>query len=166
MRQYWQALTHVQQIMPMLEPRPYQMHSARAFWSLLLPWPQVAVVLYLLTGVAVLVLCIRCWRSKASLQIRYSSLLLATVLVAPHLTVYDLVILAPAFLFLGNWAIEQTSSVVAWLLYASYALFLLGPLVKVTHVPLSVPAMFALLWLCYRAADWRFTPQPATLVTS
>jgi alpha-1,2-mannosyltransferase len=166
MRHYWQALTNVQQVMPLLEPRPYQMHSARAFWSLLLPWPQVAFGLYLLSSVAVLVLCIRCWRSKASLQIRYSSLLLATVLIAPHLTVYDLVILAPAFLLLGDWAIAQTYSIVAWLLYACYALFLLGPVVKVIHLQLSVPAMFVLLWLCYRSADWRFAPQPATLVTS
>lgn len=166
MRQYWEALTHVRQIMPLLEPRPYQMHSARAFWSLLLPWPQIALALYVLTSAAILGLTVRCWRSPVSLEIRYAALLLATVLVAPHLTVYDLVILAPAFLFLGDWAILRSSNLAGWLLYACYALFLLGPLVKVTHLQLSVPAMFALIWICLRSADWRFTPHPATLVTS
>lgn len=166
MRQYWEALLHVRQIVPLLEPRPYQMHSARAFWSLLLCWPRVAFSLYLLTGAVVLVLTVLCWRSSPSLQVRYSALLLATVLVAPHLTVYDLVILAPAFLFLGEWTMAHPSSTMGWLLYACYFLFLLGPLVKLTHLQLSVPAMFALLWICYRSANWRFAPHPATLVTS
>ena len=37
----------------------------------------------------------------------YSALLLSTVLLAPHLTVYDLVILAPAFLLLSDWLVTQ-----------------------------------------------------------
>jgi hypothetical protein len=111
---------------------------------------------------AVLALAGQLWRREISLQIRYAALLLATVLIAPHLTVYDLVILAPAFLFLGNSISRETD----WLLYASYALFLLGPLTKFTHLQLSVPAMFALLWICYRHSNWRIAPPPATLVTS
>ena len=167
MRQYWQALSQLQQVMPLLEPRPYQMHSARAFWDLLLASPRLAFSFYLASSLVVLVLAVRCWRREASLQIRYSVLLVATVLVAPHLTVYDLVILAPAFLFLADWASAQPSRMAGWLLYACYALFLLGPLAKLTHLQLSVPAMFALLWICCRGADCRFLPQPApaTLVT-
>jgi hypothetical protein len=167
MRQYLLALQHVQQVMPLLEPRPYQMHSARAFWELLLPWPPISLGLYLLSSLVVLVLTVRCWRRGAPLQIRYSALLLATALVAPHLTVYDLVILAPAFLFLSDWTITRPPHIVGWLLYACYALFLLGPLVKLTHLQLSVPAMFALLWICYRTGECRFLTQPApvTLVT-
>ena len=163
LRQYWQALAHVQQVMPLLEPRPYQMHSARAFWVLLLPWPNVSLGLYLLSSLVVLVLTVRCWRREASLQLRYSALLLATVLVAPHLTVYDLVILAPAFLFLADWTVTKRVHIVGWILYAGYALFLLGPLVKLTHLQLSVPAMFALLWICYRATDAAFFRSPHPL---
>lgn len=167
MRQYFQALQHVRQVMPLLEPRPYQMHSVRAFWDLLLPWPYVSLVLYLLSSLAILYLTVRCWRSGTSLKICYSALLLATVLVAPHLTVYDLVILAPAFLFLADWTIPTRSPLVGWLLYACYALFLLGPLARLTHLQLSVPAMFALLWICHRAVESGFLPRPApaTLVT-
>ncbi len=167
MQRYWEALRHVRQVMPLLEPRPYQMHSARAFWDLLLPWPGVSLVLYLLSSLVILYLTVRCWRSRASLKIRYSALLIATVLIAPHLTVYDLVILAPAFLFLADWAITSSSSSVSWLLYACYPLFLLGPLVRLTHLQLSVPAMFALLLICHRTAESSFPPQPApaTLVT-
>ncbi len=172
MSAYWRTLAAVQQIMPILEPRPYQMHSARAFWSLLIPWPRTSFGLYLLSAIVVLALATRCWKSSSSLSIRYSALLLATVLVSPHFTVYDLVILAPAFLFLADWLGNNDASPLKhstrWLLYACYPLFLLGPLAQITHLQLSVPAMIWLLWICYRIADCRFSLQatPATLVTS
>jgi len=98
------------------------------------------------------VFAIQCWRSRAPLNLRYSVLLLATVLVAPHLTVYDLVILAPAFLLLGDWAIQTPAHPLApaaqVLLYISYPLFLLGPVSRFTHVQLSVLEMTALVWIC------------------
>jgi hypothetical protein len=144
MRQYFHVIARVQRVMPLLEPRPYQMHSARGFWSLLFPWPSLAFTLYLLTVILIFVLLVKLWRSESSLHIRYAGLLLATVIVAPHLTVYDLVILAPAFLFLADTVLEKTG----WLIYTCYALFLLGPLTKITHIQLSVPVMCALFWIC------------------
>lgn len=168
---YWRTMAEVQRIMPILEPRPYQMHSVRAFWSLLIPWPRISFGLYLLSAIAVLALATVCWKRSSSLSIRYSALLLATVIVSPHLTVYDLVILAPAFLFLGDWLASDESHPLkqsaAWLLYACYPLFLLGPLAQITHLQLSVLAMIWLLWICCRVADCRFPlhATPATLVT-
>ena len=155
MRAYWHALTHVRDVLPLLEPRLYQTHSLRSFWSLLLPWPEPAFVFYVVCALGALALAVRCWRMGASFEIRYSALLLATVLVSPHLTVYDLVILAPTFLFLGDWALKHFDSVprapqlspMALLLYACYPLFLLGPLARLTHLQLSVVAMAALLWI-------------------
>jgi Glycosyltransferase family 87 len=148
MRTYARALLHVRDIMPLLEPRPYQMHSLRAFWSLLLPRPWAAFILYLVSAVAVLGLAVYCWRREQSLNLRFSVLLLATVLVSPHLTVYDLVILAPAFLLLANWAVAPAcahASSLRVLLYVCYPLFLLGPLARYTHLQLSVAAMVGLL---------------------
>ncbi len=151
MRSYVHALLHVGDVLPLLEPRPYRMHSLRAFWSLLLPWPRFAFALYIICSVAVLGIAIRCWKGDLPLGLRYSALLLATVLVSPHLTAYDLVILAPAFLLLADWAVGNpqtwSASAVPWLLYACYFLFLLGPLARYTHLQLSVPAMAALLWM-------------------
>ena len=43
----------------------------------------------------VLWLTIHYWRSQAPAHLRCAALLVATVLVSPHLFVYDLVILAP-----------------------------------------------------------------------
>ena len=154
MREYLSALMNVRDVLPMLEPRPYQMHSLHAFWSLLIPWPPLAFVLYAATAVAVLAVAARCWRGKTSLGLRYSALMLATVLVAPHLTVYDLLILAPALLLLADWAVRNnpTSSVAIMpiLIYLCYPLFLLGPLARLTHLQLSVIAMTGLLFLIDR----------------
>ena len=93
---------------------------------------------------------IACWRGRLPLSVRYSALLLATVLVAPHLTVYDLVILAPAFLFLSDWIVVGSNSAaidyLKPLLYLAFVLPLLGPLVRWTHLQLSVVLMAALLY--------------------
>jgi len=152
MLSYLQALSRIPKVAPLLEPRLYQTHSLRSFWSLLLPWPCVAFAFYVICAIAVLVFAIQCWRSRAPLNLRYSVLLLATVLVAPHLTVYDLVILAPAFLLLGDWSLQTPPHPLAQsvqaLLYISYPLFLLGPVSRFTHVQLSVLVMAALVWIC------------------
>ena len=152
-REYLSALMNVRNVLPMLEPRPYQMHSLRAFWSLLIPRPPLAFILYVATAVAVLAVAARCWRSKIPLGLRYSALMLATVLVAPHLTVYDLVVLAPVFLLMADWALgtgAKSSPFVPILIYLCYPLFLLGPLARLTHLQLSVIAMTELLFLIDR----------------
>jgi hypothetical protein len=150
MRTYAHALLHAREILPLLEPRPYQMHSLWHFWSLLIPWQPAAFTLYMISAVAVLAVTVRCWQSALPLGVRYSTLLIATVLVSPHLSVYDLVILAPAFLLLSDWAAgasgERYAKAIPLLLYACYFLFLLGPLFQYTHLQLSVPVMTALLW--------------------
>jgi hypothetical protein len=95
------------------------------------------------------------------LSLRYSSLLLATVLVAPHLTIYDLVILAPAFLLLADWSVgHQRGSLTGWLgtlLYLVYVLPLVGPLARWTHVQLSVIAMAAALYTIWKISSKEFT---------
>ena len=154
MRTYLYSLLHVREVLPFLEPRLYQTQSLHSFWHLLVPWPQVAFALYVVSSVGVLALAMLAWRSGSSLSIRFCALLLATVLVSPHLTVYDLIILAPAFLLLGDWSLahrkQKFAPRIQLLLYLCYPLFLLGPLAQVTHLQLSVAAMTALLWICWQ----------------
>jgi hypothetical protein len=87
---------------------------------------------------------------------------LAAVLVTPHLTVYDLVILAPALLLLGDWALANpqypASPGARALLYLSYALPLLGAVTQITQVQLSVVAFAALAWTMRPL----FVSEPAT----
>jgi len=152
LRDYWQHLTHVSAVMNQFEPRPYQMHSLRAFWTMLLPWPRLAFTLSIASALAVLFVALLCWRRGGSLGVRFSVLLVATVLVSPHLTVYDLMLLAPMFLLLGDAASAEDAlgKKEGLLLYLCFVLPLIGPLSIWTHVQLSVPAMVALLWVIYR----------------
>jgi hypothetical protein len=165
LRAWIQALSRLPSTLPLLEPKPYQTHSLLSFWTMLLPWPRVAVALYILAAILTLALAARCWQARLSLSLRYSVLLLATVLVAPHLTVYDLVILAPAFLLLSDWCIAHPDAVATarlkLLLYFAYALPLLGPLARWTHLQLTVPVMLVILYLvsqlCEESAASRAT---------
>jgi len=142
---YFNLLTRLGSIAPILEPRIYLMHSLRAFWDLLLPWPAVSFAFYVLTALPALLLAISCWRKPGPLEPRFAVLLFATVLVAPHLTVYDLVILAPAFLWVTDRLASNAAPRIAALLYLAYLLPFAGPLARWTHVQLSVVCMAALL---------------------
>ncbi len=169
LRQWLRTLRNVRSLLPLLEPKLYQTHSLRTFWSMLIdmfaPWPTLSLVLYVLSAAVVLGLTIACWKrtSTKPLPLRYSALLLATVLVAPHLTVYDLVILAPAFILLANWLADQPATPSnRWLeifLYLAYMLPLLGPLARWTHLQLSVLAMTAILFLIWRISGAGTVPE-------
>jgi len=156
LRQWFRMLHNVPSLLALLEPRPYQTHSLRAFWSMLVPSPTVSLVLYIVSAALVLALLILSWRSQLSLDIRYSALLIVTVLVAPHLTVYDLVILAPAFLLLGDWVVahrhHHLTLRLATLLYFVYLLPLVAPAARWTHLQLSVLAMSAIVWTLWQLA--------------
>jgi len=155
LQQWVHTLENLRAQLPFVEPKPYQTHCLRTFWNMLIPWPDLAFGLYILSAVAVLGLTIAVWRREqlTPLAVRYSVLLLATVLVAPHLTVYDLVILAPAFLLLADWLIAQPPDPLmrslGTLTYLVYVLPLLGPVARWTRVQLSVVAMAATLCLIW-----------------
>jgi hypothetical protein len=150
LRDWMHMLLNLRSVLPLLEPRPYQTHSLRTFWTMLIPWPSTALTLYLVTALLVAAITISCWRSRLPLSLRYSALLFATVLLAPHLTVYDLVILAPAFLLLSDSIVTEPDQPATphlkLLLYLAFVLPLLGPLARWTHLQLSVPVMAALLY--------------------
>ncbi len=169
--QWVRMLRSLRVLLPLLEPKLYQTHSLRTFWSMLAPWPGFAFGLYVLSAAIVLGLTVACWdRDRAlPLSLRYSVLLVASVLVAPHLTVYDLVILAPALILLADWLVSQPSTALnRWLgtvLYLVYALPLLGPFSRWTHVQLSVIAMATTIWLIWRVSrEITSAPFPAATI--
>jgi len=150
LREWIHTFSNLPTLLPLLEPRPYQTHSLRTFWTMLLPWPTASLALYGITALLVCTLTVGCWRSRLPLSLRYSALLFSTVLLAPHLTVYDLVILAPAFLLSADWIASHSGDAATpkftLLLYLAFTLPLLGPLARWTHFQLSVPVMTALLY--------------------
>ncbi|MFL6443409.1 MAG: glycosyltransferase family 87 protein [Candidatus Sulfotelmatobacter sp.] len=147
-------LDNLRSALPFLEPKIYQTHSLRTFWSMLVPIPGLAFVLYVVSATLVLGITILLWRRPSTpLRVRFSLLLFATVLISPHLTVYDLVILAPALLLLADWLIGSRShgtGNLAAALYCVYMLPLTGPLAKWTHVQLTVISMAAVVFLLCR----------------
>jgi hypothetical protein len=145
MAAYWKSVRGVSNISSLLDIKPYQMHSLLTFWKYLAPSTGLATLLYVVCAAAVIVAAALVWRSQAALSIRYAVFLLATVLVSPHVNVYDLVILSPALLLVADWALSHPdharSKPTQVLLYGTYVLPLLGALTRITHVQLSVVAM-------------------------
>jgi hypothetical protein len=131
--------------------KPHQMHSLRAFCDFLLP-AGAAGVAFALAAAATLALAARTWCSRAPLDLRFALLLLATALASPHLYLYDLVILAPAWLLLADRVAARPAlpgqAGLRAALWAGFALLALGPLSRVTHLQLSVPLLAWLAWRC------------------
>lgn len=135
---------------------PIQMHSLRTFWELLIPWPRGVGILYVLSSIVVVGMAAAVWKSSAPPALRFTALILASVLVNPHIYIYDLLALVPMFLLMADWALEhaQHPSVAAlrvWL-YLAFVLPLLGPLSRWTHLQLSVPAFAALLCFLWQTS--------------
>jgi hypothetical protein len=166
LRDWPHTLLDVPRQLPLLEPRLYQTHSLRTFWTMLVPWFSVSLALYFISAIVVFVLTIASWRSRLPLSLRFSALLFATVLLAPHLTVYDLVILAPAFLLLSDWIVAQSdlaaTRYLKFLLYLAFALPLLGPLARWTHFQISVLVMAGMLYEIWSAGR-KSVPIPNSL---
>jgi hypothetical protein len=159
MRAYFEMLLHVPSRIELVEPglAPIQMHSLRSFWSLLIPRPNIAFSLYVVTSIFVVLIAAIIWKSSAPLALRFSALTLAAILCNPHLFIYDLLVLAPVLLLLADWilrnaandAVRPDSSLFRLLLYLAFVLPLFGPLSRWTHLQLSVPAFAALLWIVW-----------------
>jgi hypothetical protein len=159
MRSYFDTLWHISRWVGAAELSlaPIQMHSLRSFWTLLIPWPEVALTLYLVSSIAVIAIAAAVWRSTSLIALRFSALTLAAALVNPHLFVYDLLVLAPALLLIVDWTLRNSnfasSNALCLLVYLAFVLPLFGPLSRWTHLQLSVPAFFALLWILWHSSS-------------
>jgi hypothetical protein len=153
---YAGVVAELPSLAPVLAGKTHQMHSLRSFFDFLLPDP-LAGLAFAAGALATLALAARTWRSDAPLELRFATLLLATALASPHLYLYDLVILAPAWLLLADRiAASPAAAAQAGLrtaLWAGFALTAMGPLSRFSHVQLSVPLFAWLAWRCVRLAQ-------------
>lgn len=142
---YAEVLRNLPRLADLLEPRPYQLHSIKAVTRLL---PGAAdTSIWLLVSAIVVWQTIRVWRSGEPVAVRIAVVVLASVLVSPHLTIYDATLLALPLLLLGGWvesagherAAAQYWPAVYWLFVA-----FLVPVALVTKVQVSV---FLLCWV-------------------
>lgn len=167
MRAYLDTLWHVSRWIGTSELAlaHIQMHSLRSFWWLLIPWPELALALYVLSSIVIVGMAAVTWKSSAPLALRFSALTLAAVLANPHLFIYDLLVLVPVLLLVVDWTLtnaQHASFVPLRLLsYFAFVLPLFGPLSRWTHLQLSVPAFVVLLWVL-----WRHSGTPGHKVAS
>jgi hypothetical protein len=152
---YFDVVIHLNNVAVLLEPQPFQMQSLRSFFALLLPWPGAALVLYVSAAAGVLVIACAVWRTTASLELRFSVFLLATVLVDPHVNAYDLVVIGPVFFLALGWVMARGRVRAAFWTTAYLAYFLpaLQFVPRFTDVQVSVLALVALLVLLAREAE-------------
>jgi hypothetical protein len=158
MHAYWLTLRSVQQIGELLEPRPG--HTFRGLFAALIPSPQVAFVLYASAAAITLVATARLWRSHLAVELRYSAIVLALILVSPHAFEYDLMLLVPVFFMLANWLCMPGNAAAArsmnYLLPALFVAPLLAVLPAAVRLQFSVTVMALILAFMWRQArSWR-----------
>jgi len=133
----------------LLESKPFNSHSLRAVTRLL---PNaIGVPLWLALSAMVLWYTVRIWKSDAPVRIRLGVVMLASLLVNPHVIVYDVTLLALPLLWFGAYMLEpqryEDSPAFGVLVYWLFAA-LLFPTARVIGVQASVPLMVGLLvWM-------------------
>jgi hypothetical protein len=130
----------------MMAARPDQMHSLRAFWSLVFGESAATAILYGISAIMAMAGAAHVWRRAADPSLRMAALLLATVLAAPHLYVYDLVLLAPVWMWLAEWYLSQPlPKSVGRTLYIGYLAAFAGYLATLLPLQLTVVCFVYLL---------------------
>ena len=129
-----------------VEASPHMQHSLRVLFGLLPGY--VGLVLLVLTSAAVVVAVVRIWRTSADSRTRMGTLVLASVLVNPHLYVYD----ASLLILAGLWLGEAFSADSHWFWRRAYLLTLLVlvPTAALVRIQLSVVAMLELFYQAQR----------------
>jgi hypothetical protein len=139
LRRYVELVLQLPGMAAMMAAKPYQMHSLRAFWLLLVPNATAAAVLYFITAAAAVVVAAYAWRYGRDSRLRMSALLLGVALASPHLYVYDLVILAPVWIWLTEWFLtEPLPATFGRVLYVGYVAMLMGAFAQILPVQVSV----------------------------
>ena len=140
-----------------LESKPYMSHSLRAVTRLLPNW--IGMPLWAALAAIVLWLTVKAWKSDAPLRVRLGIVIFASVLVNPHVIVYDITVLALPLIWFGAYMLEVERRaqapafgvMVYWLFAALFA-----PTAAIMGVQASVPLMMWLfVWvssLCFEGA--------------
>jgi alpha-1,2-mannosyltransferase len=110
----------------LLMKHQYLMASLRTFFLPILP-PLAAKIAYGITGAAAVGCAAWGWRRTSNPVLRVGLLAIATVLAAPHLYLYDLVLLVPAFVASAGILVRERAPALRWATYFAF------------FVPLSVP---------------------------
>jgi hypothetical protein len=152
---YWAAMERVLAAPQKFEPKLWQMHSLRGAIELVTGHNRFSLALWVLCAVGVLWLARLAGRRVGDRRLQFAAVVIAGLLINPHLYVYDLVVLAAPLCVIGSWLIARGMNCSdRSLAMTAFALFwapLLGPFAAVTHVQLTSPLLVFLLWRIARA---------------
>jgi len=132
-----------------LESKPFMSHSLRAV-TRLLP-SAIGAPLWLALTALVLWYTVRVWKSDAPVRVRLGVVMLASLLVNPHVIVYDVTLLALPLLWFGAYMLDAErrahapafGALVYWLFAALFA-----PTAAAIGLQVSVPLMMGMLvWM-------------------
>lgn len=162
---YGTMLRSLPAIAPLVEPQQFQLCSIRGFFTALDVPGRWATIASLGTSAVVCWWMLVAW-SRRSRRVGFAVLLAGTILISPHETLYDLVLLAPALLLLAEENLACGGGQRMWvLLGAVYLLALSGAIVRDTHVQLASPVLIAVVYFATfvmrRGRDSTHTTTPA-----
>ena len=163
MAQYFRMLAVLIADPGLVQLHPSEVHSIRGLVQLLIASPAVVTMCSIAGIVVAIAIAIRSWNTRAPIELRWSEIVLLTVLASPHLLSYDLALLAVPVVVLADWTTRAGEHplrpVVALLLVALYLAPISSNLARAIHVQLSVVAMAALAgcvyWICVSAGARR-----------
>ena len=146
-----------------LEAKPFNSHSLRAVTRLL---PNaIGAPLWLALSALVLWYTVRVWKSDAPVRVRVGIVILASLLVNPHVIVYDVTLLALPLIWFGAYMLEpqrqEHAPAFGVLVYWLFAALLI-PTARVIGIQASVPLMMVLLVWISRVTITT-TPRTATV---
>jgi hypothetical protein len=152
MTAYVKMLRAIASVGDLLEPRPG--YSLKSFFTVFVPWPMAATALYALAALLTLAAAARIWRSGAHINLRASVVVLAMLLISPHVFEYDLILLVPVYFLLINAlassAIGEGVPVIVWGLCALFVAPLMTGIPPAIRLQFSVTAMVAILFVLWR----------------
>jgi hypothetical protein len=143
---YFRTMRGLPAVEHLLEPDSWRMHSLRTL-TRLVPDPAGDLV-WIAASIMVIAATVRVWRSAAPLEARLGLVVIATVLVSPHLFGYDAVVLALPFIWLGGW-VESNNAFFReryWQAVYACSAFLLLPTARFLYVQASVVVLLWIFW--------------------
>jgi hypothetical protein len=138
-------------VQEVIYPRPYLLHSLQAM-TRVLPG-SLSLFTWAFLSALVIWWTWRLWRVSSSWRVKMGALVLASVLVNPHVYAYDLSVLVLPGLWLGGWFVAREAQS-WWFWRTAYALIVacLFPTAAFLPVQLSVILMAYLFWQITRRA--------------
>jgi hypothetical protein len=139
-----------------LAVKPFLMQSLRGFWLAAGAGP-IGLALWAVSATPIFILLVRFWPSERERAVRFAALMIAVVLVDPHLYVYDEIVVGPALAVIVDRCCLGERRVALLLkleIYVFMVTLFLIPVTRYLHVQVSV---LVLCILFCTLTVWPFT---------